>query len=215
MMKNKSWATVITILCLLFGLLISVQYKTQQAASSSLDTQSEEDLVAILQELNGKRISLTQQQASLQSLDALQAETDTESAAFANLENENRNLAIAAEEVGIEGESRFESDDNILSSDLIDIVNELWVSGAGRVSVNDIRVGGGTHIATAYIDGNKELVHRQRPLQSPIIIRAIGNGEDLKAGMVFPGGIIDGLKAAYNLEPAIAVEKKLRLPAEK
>ncbi len=216
-MKNSSWLVMITILCLFLGLLLSVQYKTQQSVSSSLDMQTEEDLVAILQELNNKRIDLTDQEAAMQSdLDALVAESDSETAAMTNLTKENTNLSIAAKTIAVQGPGItifFENTDNLISSDLVDIVNELWVTGAEAITVNDIRINQYTRFSTVYVDGNqKSLALNGTSLTLPIKISAIGDGEALKTGMLFPGGIIDNLINAYDVNPNVTIEEQLVLP---
>lgn len=217
-MKNSSWIAVITILCLLLGLLISVQYRTQQAASSALDMQTEEDLVAILQELNFKRIDLSFQEKMMrEDLTALEAESNSDTAAASNLTDENLSLAIAAETVAVQGPGIsivFDDADNLISSDLLDMINELWVSGAEAIAVNNVRIGQMTRISTIYINGNeKTLTVSGVPLEAPIKIFAIGDGEALKTGMLFPGGILDNLKSAYHLEPVVEVLEDMVLPA--
>lgn len=217
-MRNKNWIVVITFLCLILGFLISVQYKAQQAASSSLDTQSETDLAAILQELNQKRADLMGQKSSLQEdFAAQQAESDSETAAVDNLTKENSDLSIADMSVPAQGPGIsivLASADNIISTDLVDIVNELWVTGAEAVAVNSIRIDQQSYFSTMYEDGNqKTLALNGTALTLPITIHAIGDGQTLLSGMQFPGGILSSLQSSYHVEAVVKIEDKLVLPA--
>ena len=112
--------------------------------------------------------------------------------------------------------------------DIIDLVNELFSSGAEAVAINDTRFTihtviseketvvdtkdeyGNTYKKESYIptiDG-KEILY-------PIVIKAIGDPLTLETGLSYPGGIIESLNSLYMVYPIIKPSDNLVIPAAK
>jgi len=201
----------------MFGLLISTQYNTQLAVLNSLANQNPEDLVALVKSLNEKRGQLESEVNSLlktkRSLDEKAAQGST---LFSSLENEQKQLQVINGTVPIHGqgiEITITGDSNLMYLDLIDLVNELWVSGAEAVSINEYRIETNTMISQAE-DANHRLVItiNNKPLLSPVIIKAIGNPDTLEKGLTFTGGIIDNLNTLYQVYPVIKKSEDVKIP---
>ena len=75
---------------------------------------------------------------------------------------------------------------NMLASDLIVILNELWAAGAEAVAVNDYRITATTGIN--YVDAQNKtyLTCDGAIIQDPIKIRAIGNSKILEKSLTMP-----------------------------
>lgn len=196
------------IVFLIFGLLLTVQYRTKIAAENSLANQKQEDLVAILKNLESNRARLEAELESLQNTKkSLAAKAEAGISLNNSLQKQIRQYQIATGTVDVAGPGisiTITADSNIMNYDLIDLVNELWISGAEAVAINDIRILDTTTIEqTEDKNHNVVLTIDGKVLLSPIIITAIGDSATLEKGLTFPGGIIDNLNTLYQVYPQI------------
>lgn len=217
MIKEK-WQVPLFVALFIFSLLVSTQYRTQLALLNSLSSQKTEDLVSMVKSLNEKRTSL---ESEVQELTKTKRSLDEKKLAgsglITNLENELKHLQVINGTIPVEGPGitiTITGDSNLMSLDLIDLVNELWVSGAETIAINDYRINNNTVISQAE-DANHRLVItvNDAPLLSPVIIKAIGNPDTLEKGLTFTGGIIDNLNTLYQVYPVIKKGEKVRIPA--
>ncbi len=204
------------IVLLILGIILSLQFKTQQQIINSLAYQDSRDLITIY---NGMREKADDLENTLQELNqrknslAIQAEEGVELAYDTQAEIEQ--YQILNGEVTVTGPGvtiTLTRDTSILYYDLLDLLNELWVTGAEAISINDYRIMTNTYInqtrpAGIYI--NKEL------LLFPYVIKAIGDPHALKNGLTFPGGILATWKIYYNIHPIITSGDKLIIPPVK
>jgi uncharacterized protein YlxW (UPF0749 family) len=91
----------------------------------------------------------------------------------------------------------------ILYVDIIHIVNELWASGAEAIAINDYRITQDTSIFYAENEQNMSITVDNNNLTYPIIIKAIGDPNNLDKGLTMPGGIMDNL-SLYRAYPIIS-----------
>ncbi|MEL7563899.1 MAG: DUF881 domain-containing protein, partial [Dehalobacterium sp.] len=133
MIKEK-WQVPLFIALFVFGVLISTQYSTQQALENSLSNQDQEDLVTLVKSLNEKRGQL---EAEVDNLFKTKLSLDEKAALGSNLVNsleaELRQLRLLNGTIPVHGPGiliTITGDSNLMYSDLIELVNELWVSGA-------------------------------------------------------------------------------------
>ncbi|MDD2498419.1 MAG: DUF881 domain-containing protein [Desulfitobacteriaceae bacterium] len=216
-MIKKQWQIPLFIALFIFALLVSTQYRTQIAYVHSLSNQKSEDLVAIVKSLNEKRNLL---EAELDKLAKTKRSLDEKynagSSLIANLTKDLQHLKVITGAVPVEGPGIIISitgDSNLMYLDLIDLVNELWVSGAEAIAINNIRIDNQTIISQGE-DSNHRLVItvNNQPLLSPVVIKAIGNPDTLEKGLTFTGGIIDSLNTLYSVYPVIKKEENVTLP---
>ncbi|MEE0776075.1 MAG: DUF881 domain-containing protein [Bacillota bacterium] len=216
-MKNKVAVTLLTLLCFILGLAISIQYHSKQATRSDLTYQSNEDLLIILNEMNKNRSLLEQQWLEVQStLQALKEENIGDTVLMKQLENANRDYATVIGDREISGPGlriTFEKTEKLMGTNFIDLLNELWGTGAEAIAVNGIRIDGHASFATTQKGDIAEITLNNTPLDSPIIVEAIGSGEDLSAGLNFPGGIMEQLNNQYGIVPTIEQVEGISLPA--
>ena len=217
---NPIWQIPLAFTLFLFGFLLTTQYRTQVAISGTLEGQSLDNLSALVVSLGERRDALF--------ADYLELEQDynemLENAALGNslltgMERQLQQMRLFAGEVDIRGAGiiiTIERTPQLMSYDIIDIVNELFVSGAVAVAVNDIRVNGRTQIEESYgLSYYSDITINDEALSFPIIIKAVGKADTLEKGMLFSGGIINNLNRLYNIFPQIEKANSVIIPANK
>lgn len=95
--------------------------------------------------------------------------------------------------------------------DLLELINELKLSGAEAIAVNDERIVSTTEIATVrsqfiLINGNR--------IPSPFIVKAIGDKKYLESAITIKGGYIDEMKSNEKTISYV-VEDNVEIPAYK
>lgn len=84
----------------------------------------------------------------------------------------------------------METDRIIHDFDVMRVVNELWASGAEAVEINGHRI-----VASSSYRCVGPVIHiDNKPIASPVIIRAIGDTDTLMGGIDLPGGVLSELK---------------------
>ena len=204
-----AWYTCLSIALLILSFCITVQYHTQKIADNTLENQDTDDLVAMVRSLNEKRDDLETELDNLnrtyQSLDYAE-----------HIEKQLQQLSMVIGTTAVSGPGisiTITADSPILNLDLVDIVNELKVSGAEAIAINNIRITTQSHIAQEQdAKGNNVITLDNQKLLTPIVITAIGNPDTLEKGLTLTGGIIDNLTTLYNIRPIIKQEEKIYIP---
>ncbi|SMB90804.1 Uncharacterized conserved protein YlxW, UPF0749 family [Thermanaeromonas toyohensis ToBE] len=218
MLPRRVWCqTCLTVVLVILGILLALQFRTQRLLASSLEAQKTEDLVAMWKNSNAKRSQLVQEVNELE--EQLQALTNTwgeSDKAQVALEKELLRLKIALGLIPVKGPGitvSFTGDAPLLDTDLVDLVNELWVSGAEAIAINDHRVTPATFILDK--EEGRSIYHtvNGQKLLYPIVIKAIGDPDTLEKGLTFTGGLIDNLSTLYNIRPDIKKHQEIKLPA--
>ncbi|MGI6712319.1 MAG: DUF881 domain-containing protein [Bacillota bacterium] len=217
-MIKKQWHIPLFIALLIFGMLVSIQYKTQLAVIHSLSNQKTEDLVALVKNLNEKRNMLESEVEELnRTKRSLEEKSTAGQSLVTNLEKEMEHLKTITGTIPVQGPGisiTITGDSFLMYQDLIDLVNELWVSGAEAVAINEFRITNNTVISHGE-DANHQpvITINNQQLLYPIVIRAIGKADTLEKGLTFTGGIIDNFNTIYQVYPVIKKEKNLKIPA--
>ncbi|BCV22818.1 DUF881 domain-containing protein [Moorella sp. Hama-1] len=217
MLKIKSWPLSLTAVFLVLGILLSLQFRTQRLLASSLEAQKTTDLVTMWKNLSAKRNQLQGEIAQLQQqLFTLKTNSGQSSEAEASLTRELTRLQMNTGLAAVKGPGvtvTITGDAPLLYFDLVDLVNELWASGAEAIAVNNYRINAYSTISEEN-DGprNYITVDGQRLLY-PIVIKAIGDPQTLDKGLTFTGGLIDNLNNLYKVYPIVKREQDLQLPA--
>jgi uncharacterized protein YlxW (UPF0749 family) len=214
-MKNlKNWQVPVFIIFIFLGLLLTVQFRTQQSYRSDLSQQKTEDLIMILNKLHDKRSNL---EKDLGILEKQQRTFSADLSAGESLTNDLRQELLrqqmAAGLVPVVGPGisiTIGSNPPIVYLDIIDIINELWASQAEAIAINNHRVTGWTKIY--WNKQNLAMTVNGEVLPFPCTIKAIGDPEKLESGLRLLGGVLDDL-AIYNIHPQIKRVDELELPA--
>lgn len=185
---------------------INFEYNSAQA----LENQSTETLVTMVRSLNEYRANLDDELAALE-------KSRNNLSATAALEKQLQNSRVFGGQTAVSGPGvsvTITADYDVYDMDIIDIANELKVSGAEALAINNHRLTAKSHL-TSETDQNDQLylaLDGER-LLTPIVITAIGDAATLEKGLLFTGGIIDNLNTLYGIYPIVRQEESLTIPA--
>lgn len=219
MTKSKGWYISLTIVFIVLGFLLSTQFKTQQKVLTALDTQRKEDLITVWKNLDEKNRML---QEEIQNLDAayreLLAQSEEETSALRTMTDDINKLRLISGITPVTGPGitvTITGDAPLYFLDLVDLVNELWATGAEAISINDHRVTLQTSIAEDSDSFSFYITVDGEKLLFPIIVKAIGDPHTLEKGLTFTGGLIDIWKTQFNIHPEVQQRQEINIPAVK
>lgn len=188
---------LVVIMCALLGF----GYMTQiNNAQSSYETMSEDELVRLINETSNQAQLLEQRKNELSSqLSSLKAAADQrEQAEKIAKQNEETSGIISgrlpAQGKGVVITITRGTKQDIDASTMFTLIEELRNAGAEVISVGDVRVVTSTSITGK--DG--ALVCDGVTLNTPYVIRAIGNPGDLQNAVNIAGGVGSRLKVMYG-----------------
>ena len=206
------WHIYLTVTFVLLGILISTQIQTQHRLMSDLSMQSTSDLSIMLKNLTDKRWQLSEAiDEAEDNLITYQNDYQNDAELIDRINNELSRLQLINGTAKVHGSGiQITVSGNMLASDLIVILNELWAAGAEAIAVNDYRITATTGIN--YVDAQNKtyLTCDGAILQDPIKIRAIGNSKILEKSLTMPGGIADNL-SLYQVYLHITLQDDITL----
>lgn len=191
-----------------FAIVCQINFESNSV--QSLENQSTDTLVAMVRSLNDYRNRLNNELTQLE-------RTESSRSVAIRLEQQLNSARIFAGAVAVSGPGisvTITADYDLYSMDVIDIVNELKVSGAEAIAINNQRLTSRTHL-TQETDSDEHLflaLNGER-LLTPIVITAIGDPATLEKGLTFTGGIVDNLNTLYGIYPIVRQEEQVTMPA--
>ncbi len=206
------WHIYLAVTFVLLGILISTQIQTQHRLMSDLSMQTTSDLSIMLKNLTDKRWQLSEAiDEAEDNLITYQNDYQNDAELIDRINNELNRLQLINGTAKVHGSGiQITVSGNMLASDLIVILNELWAAGAEAVAVNDYRITATTGIN--YVDAQNKtyLTCDGAIIQDPIKIRAIGNSKILEKSLTMPGGIADNL-SLYQVYLHITLQDDITL----
>lgn len=219
-MRSKKGQISIMAVCLVLGIMLSVQFKNSQ--NSNIDLRGDRS-----DEVYMKYITVTEER------DSLAAEVDSLREKLVNVRNDNnaaqelqeelKKANMAAGLMAVKGPGIIvtindsprqlqpgEDPNSLLvhDSDIQDVVSELRASGAEAISINDERIIAMSEIRCA---GTTILVNTNK-VAPPFVINVIGDPQMLESGLTIKGGVVQKLKD-YGLLVQIQKSTKVQIPA--
>ncbi|MDK3254931.1 DUF881 domain-containing protein [Blastococcus capsensis] len=187
-------AALIGVLTLLLGFALAVQVRNADEAQM-LAGAREEDLVRILDELDGREDRLRSQLADQRA--ALRELTGSDSRTATALQEARRraealgtlNGTLPAQGPGLTLTVRDPSDE-VGVSDIIDIVQELRGAGAETMQVDGVRIG----LSSAVTGQPGRLRVDGTPLRAPYEFVVLGEPQNMETAMFIPGGIVQSIE---------------------
>lgn len=183
----------LTIVCVLLGVLLVLQFRTQEKIARSVSAESSTNQAAMISSLYENNLALRKEVTTLTTqLDEHERSLDKSDLA-AMVDNLNKlRIANGMSEVKGPGvEVRVVA--ALRAEDLQDLINELRNAGAEAISVNGQRVIAQTAVS-ALPDG---LVVNGTKTEMPYSIQAIGSADTLEKALLRKGGLITYLQTAY------------------
>lgn len=214
-MKKQSWHVSITLVFVILGLMLSLQFQAQKSISGDLSYQPTENLIAMVRNLSEKRQKLALELFELNvRLNSQLESSRDEKQLISSMETELNKLNIVNGTTPVKGSGlviTIEEYMPVLYIDIINIVNELWAAGAEAIAINNYRITGYTPIYYAEDDYTMFITVNNVKVEYPIIIKAIGNPNNLEKGLTIPGGIMDNL-ALFRAFPLLEKSAEITLP---
>jgi len=220
-MDKARWHIPITVVLLCLGIMLSLQFQAQTRVASDLTFQRTETLIAMVRSLSEKRQKLALEITDLGNQLRSQMESSRdEKKLLESIYAEREKMRIVNGTTALKGPGltiTIEEHMPIIYTDLLNIINELWNAGAEAISLNEYRITSHSTISVAedayHEDGYSIFMTvNHEKLEYPIIIKTIGNPNNLEKGLTLPGGIMDNL-ALFNAYPEIEKVEALELPA--
>jgi uncharacterized protein YlxW (UPF0749 family) len=202
------------LLAAVIGFLLVSQARGQERFTERLEAESEGDLARILAALNAQADALRDEIDDLRfQVVALQNASRSGTADTESAREELAALEVLAGTTPVRGTGvtlRIDDPQKSLRFDaLIDVVQELRDAGAEALAVNGIRIG----VRTAFGERDGAVTVDGQAVSAPYTVSAIGQPETLEGGLLIPGGAVDTLKAAKQVEVTVDRVPELLLPA--
>ena len=136
------WQIYLAITFILLGIMISTQIQTQNRLMSDLSLQSTSDLSIMLKNLTDKRWQLSEEiEEAENNLIHSQDDYKDDSELMSRIDSELERLQLINGTIEAVGSGiSITVQGNLLSSDLVLLINELWAASAEAVTINDFRV---------------------------------------------------------------------------
>lgn len=196
----------LTIICIILGVMIALQYRSVNFNQNAMSLQSQraEDLMQELIRVQAGNAELRNQLQKLQDEVRLyQSAKSGSDDAFNELVKQLETGKMFAGFTDVTGDGIIINVESglysILDTDLLALINELRAAGAQAISINNERVTALTEIRDAppYTMINKV------PMNEPFIIKAIGNPQQLENSLTLINGVVESLQDFLD----ISVEK--------
>lgn len=220
MNHNVQWKVPLSIGCILLGMLITLQFKTQKTEGFPLTNFRSNDLVRMVKDLEVERHRLVdelkQVRLQLQRFETAAAQEKGMSQVLSRELNERK---MEAGMVPVEGPGLFivirdsvrrpaSGEDNyfylVHDVDLQQLVTELWAAGAEAISINDERLVANTAIRCV---GPTILVNTVR-LAPPYKVSVIGDPASLDVSLKMQGGFLDAMSASIRHGVMVQITRK-------
>lgn len=185
---------IVALLLFVLGLGLAIQVRSN-SDSSALRGARQEDLVRILDELDGrtKRLEDEKQRLEDQRKELESSSNQAEEARRQTVEKE-RQLGILAGTVAAQGPGITlkitDPKGQVQSDQLLDTLQELRAAGAEAIQINGVRIGASSFFSDEGggigIDGKK--------ITQPYEFKVIGKPQDLEPALNIPGGVVQTLE---------------------
>ncbi|HEY3079697.1 MAG TPA: DUF881 domain-containing protein [Chloroflexota bacterium] len=209
-MTSRAGQLWLTAVCLLFGVLLMIQFRTQGKIAKSLQTESSTDQAQIIGNLYDANIALRNEVASL----ARQLEQQRDEAApgrVSELTADLEKLRVVNGTAPTTGPGvKLTIAADVRIEDVQDLVNELRNAGAEAVALN----GGRITARSALRSDRGQVVLNDRRVVAPYVFEVIGSPEILERAITRKGGLLSYLQNTYpDGQIAIRKAERLDLPA--
>lgn len=210
---GRSWQWALFVVCLVLGILLTLQLKSERKIRVSLPTRRVNELAAMLRDQEDSRKQLEEELA------AARGETASviDNPEVAKLQTllgltpvEGPGLLISLDDSDRRLLKSEDPADLLVHYDHLEmVVNELWASGAEAISINEERVVVDSGLSCA---GTTILLNTRR-IAPPYIIKAIGDSEVMEEALK-SGAVLDELRY-FDLKVSLAGQDRVVVPTYK
>ncbi|MER6319270.1 DUF881 domain-containing protein [Streptomyces sp. NPDC001581] len=185
---------IVALLLFVLGLGLAIQVRSN-SDSSALRGARQEDLVRILDELDGRTKRLEEEKQALedQRKELESSSNQAEEARRQTVEKE-RQLGILAGTVAAQGPGITlkitDPTGQVQSDQLLDTLQELRAAGAEAIQINGVRIVAGSYFS----DENGGVAIDGKKITQPYEFKVIGKPQDLEPALNIPGGVVQTLE---------------------
>lgn len=221
-MRSKGAQVSIALVCVILGVMLSVQFKTTGYYRATLVPERTEDLAAQITTVKKEKEAMEQKVASLEEQIK---NTKNNAQARADLQKELQSARLSVGLLPVEGpgvkitlsdnpkalEPGEDPNDLLIHEDnLLMVVNDLKAAGAEAISINDQRITAMSEIRCA---GTMIVVNQVR-IGPPFVLLAVGNPDVLENNMTQKSGNLSAMQF-MGIQARIEKSEKLRIPGYK
>jgi uncharacterized protein YlxW (UPF0749 family) len=209
-MSRRSTQLILTAFCFVLGLLLVVQYRSQQVIRTRLESMSSADQATIIGNLVAANAQLRDEIASLEA-QVRAYETASGRTPLEELVGELNRVKIINGLVEVSGPGiEVRIGGSVSALDLQDMVNELRNAGAEAIAINEQRV---TVFSVIASNGEGDLTVNGTPIEHPLVLQAIGDAQTMQTALLRAGGLIAVFEHSHaGLTVAVQQRSKLVLP---
>ncbi|MGE5508275.1 MAG: DUF881 domain-containing protein [Chitinophagales bacterium] len=209
----------VTAICVLLGVLMVVQFRTQ-SQKTRLSTARSEVLLNLYEDTEAHRRSLEKEIATFREELAKAVEGRQRLAGLNQAVEDARRRAGLTEVIGpgitvtlndSDREAAPGQDQDmylIHDEDLLLVINELLAAGADAIAINGQRWTSRSEIRCA---GPTASINRTR-VGAPFVIQAVGNADTLESAMRLRGGVLEALRT-WGIKVRIERSDRMIIPA--
>ncbi|MFJ4679975.1 DUF881 domain-containing protein [Kitasatospora sp. NPDC088783] len=205
---------VVALLLFALGLALAIQVRSTND-HSELRGARQEDLVRILDELDGKQQRLQSERTQLeQSLAQLENSSNQAKEAQEQTRKKAAELGVLAGTEKATGPGIVLTIDDpqgqVKADMLLDTLQELRAAGAEAIQINDVRVVAGTYFTDNSSGGGVQIDGKS--VSQPFRFTVVGNPQDLAPALNIPGGVVRSLEN-HQARATIVQQQKVLVDA--
>lgn len=211
--KQLAISIIIGIMCFLIVYFMCIQFKTiNKIDVTELENMRENELRTALAEWKNKYEETVEQLTTTnEKISEYNKKIESDEEAGGLLEEDLKKAKMLLGLTDVEGTGIVititdKEEQKIISTNLLDLVNELNLAGAEAISINDQRIVPMTDI----FDVDNFIVVKEKRIASPYTIKAIGDVTYLQSALSIKNGFIDTYKTD-GYEISIKTEEKLSI----
>lgn len=213
-MKNGKIIISITVslICFILVFVMTVQLRTvKETDITSIESMREDELN---EQIEIWKTKYEETQAEIdrdnEKINEYKEKTENNQEASELIETELEKMKTNLGKTDVEGEGIIvtlkNGESEIISEDLLRLINELKLAGAEAISINEQRIINFSEI----VDVNSYILVNGQRISEPFVVKAIGNEQYLMSGISSKGGFSDTTKSKGK-EISISQEKNIRI----
>ena len=202
-------SVLVALMCALLGFGYAVQVRNNQSSYQSL---SEEELVRVLDETSNQVDKLEERKSQLnQQLTSIKSAADKQKEAARIAQQNEQSSGILSGRLPAQGRGVVvrvtEDSDRVDASTMFNLIEELRNAGAEVISFNDVRVVTNTYL----LDTRTGLQCDHSKLQSPYVVKAIGDPDSLQNAIQIAGGVGSRIKVQFHASVSVEQSDSVRI----
>lgn len=211
-MRTKPAQITLSIICLLVGIMLVTQFRTQTKIQRSVLTESATNQAMIVSNLYDNNVALRKEVEDLQQ-QLEQYERASEHSGLTTMADERNRMRIATGLSEVSGPGvELRTAAPLTLEDVQDLINELRNAGAEALAVNQRRV-----VAQSAVVGEQGALYvNGEVMKASYIFQVIGHPDTIERALVRKGGVLAIMENAYpDALFAVNKQEKIVLPAYK